>query len=340
NLWDDPYWGTRCAFTSYLPPFDMERADARAWSVADALWWAQTFDIDGYRLDAIKHVPLVWLEDLRRALRAAFPTPAGGRFYLVGETFAYDDRDLLRRYVNPERRLDGQFDFPLKARLCEAIFRPEGSLESLAAFVASNDAFYGVGAIMTTWIGNHDIPRAIHFASREIANCREGSSPGNGWSWRPAQPAGAEAYERLGLAFAILMTGPGIPLVYYGDEIGLAGGGDPDNRRMMPWDDGALLGPQRALRSSIAQLARIRGEHRVLSRGRRVTVAVDRDTWVYRMTGCGPEIADVVVAINRADETRVVTLPEGRYQDLRADVPTEGGRRMLPPRSWAVFRAL
>ena len=40
------------------------------------------------------------------------------------------------------------------------------------------------------------------------------------------------------------MTNPGIPLIYYGDEIGLAGGGDPDNRRMMPWNDDQLLPAQ------------------------------------------------------------------------------------------------
>ncbi|MCZ7685467.1 MAG: alpha-amylase family glycosyl hydrolase [Sandaracinaceae bacterium] len=165
-------------------------------------------------------MPLSWLEDLRSALNRESTAPEGDRFYLVGETFAYDDRDLLRRYVEPETMLDGQFDFPLKARLCEAVFTEGGDLSALAGFMDGNDAFYGPGAVMTTWIGNHDIPRAIHFASREIGNCREGSSPGNGWDWRPSQPTDAAPYERLAVAFAVLMTNPGIPLIYYGDEIG------------------------------------------------------------------------------------------------------------------------
>jgi glycosidase len=58
---------------------------------------------------------------------------------------------------------------------------------------------------------------------------------GNGWTQNYPQPTDAAPYERLGLAFAVMFTNPGIPLIYYGDEIGLAGGGDPDNRRMMPW---------------------------------------------------------------------------------------------------------
>ena len=68
QCWDDSYWGTRCAFTDYLPPFDLYNDSARAWSVNDAIWWAKEMGIDGYRLDAIKHVPLSWLTDLRSRL--------------------------------------------------------------------------------------------------------------------------------------------------------------------------------------------------------------------------------------------------------------------------------
>jgi len=337
NLWDRPYWSLRCAFTDYLPPFDFDNADARAWSVSDALWWAEEYGIDGYRLDAIKHVPLSWLLDLRSALNARITSPTGGRFYLVGETFSYDDPGLIRGYVDSDTMLDGQFDFPEKARLCEAVFTPGGRLDTLSSYLDSNDGFYGANAIMTTWIGNHDIPRAIHFASREIGNCREGSSPGNGWSSSFDQPTTPEPYERLGVAFAILMTNPGIPLIYYGDEIGLAGGGDPDNRRMMPWSDSELNTHQLALRDKVRALGQLRGTHAVLGRGRRITLSADRDTWVYRMTGCGDAAGDVIVAINRGDSARSVTLPDGTYDDLMASGTRSGGATTLPPRSFLVL---
>lgn len=338
GLWDDPYWGTRCAFTSYLPSFDFENPAARAWSVNDALWWAREFDLDGYRLDAIKHVPLSWLTELRARLNAELTAPAGGRFYLVGETFAYDDPGLLRSFVDPDTLLDGQFDFPMKARLCEAVFTSGGSLSSFATWMDGNDGFYGPEAIMTTWIGNHDIPRTIHFASREIGNCREGSNPGNGWDWRPAQPADAAPYERLAVAFAILMTNPGIPLIYYGDEIGLAGGGDPDNRRTMPWSDAELNPHQRELRDRVRALARMRARTRALTRGARTTLSADADTWVYRMGGCGAEAPDVTVAINRADAPRSVSIPAGTYTDLLTDESVGGGSIMLGARSYLVLQ--
>jgi glycosidase len=335
NLWDDPYWGLRCAFTDYLPAFDFDNADARRWSVNDALWWAREFGVDGYRLDAIKHVPFSWLTDLRSALNREFTSPAGDRFFLVGETFAYDNRELLRSYVNPETMLDGQFDFPMKARLCEAVFTEGGDLGAFASWMDGNDTFYGPGAIMTTWIGNHDIPRPIHFASREIGNCREGSNPGNGWSWRPAQPTDAAPYERLAVSFAIMMTNPGIPLIYYGDEIGLAGGGDPDNRRMMPWSDSSLNEHQRALRSRVRALARLRAQNRALTRGRRRTLSTTRETWVYTMGGCGGD--EVTVAINRADGGRTVSIPAGSYTDLLTGAAVSGGSVSLPARSYLVL---
>jgi glycosidase len=338
NLWNDPFWGTRCAFTDYLPPFDFDNAAARAWSVADAVWWATEFGIDGYRLDAIKHVPLSWLREVRAALSAAIDAPAGDRFYLVGETFAYDDAALIRSFVDPDTMLDGQFDFPLKARLCEALFRPEGSLQNFASWMAGNDTFYGDGAIMTTWIGNHDIPRPIHFASREIGNCREGSSPANGWTSSFDQPSDAAAYERLGLSFVVMMTNPGIPLIYYGDEIGLAGGGDPDNRRMMPWDDAQLSPAQLALREQVRTLSNLRAENPVLARGRRITRSSSQDTWVYSMIGCGEGSPDVTVAINRADGDRSVTIPTGSYTDLVSGAAVQGGPVSLAPRGYLVLR--
>ncbi|MCA9647401.1 MAG: DUF3459 domain-containing protein, partial [Myxococcales bacterium] len=336
NLWDDPYWGTRCAFTDYLPPFDFDNAAARKWSVDDAMWWAKEYGIDGYRLDAIKHVPLNWLTDLRSRLNSDIQNPAGDRFYLVGETFAYDDPGLLKKYVDPQTMLDGQFDFPFKARLCEAVFTNEGSLDGFADWMAGNDGYYGSNAIMTTWIGNHDVPRAIHFASRQIGNCREGSSPGNGWAAQSfMQPSDAAPYERLGVAFAIMLTNPGIPLIYYGDEVGLAGGGDPDNRRMMPWS--GLNTHQLALRDQVTALAQLRGSHPVLGRGVRTNLSKSKDTWVYRRSGC--EEQDIIVAINRADGAQSVDIPAGNYTDLLAGGTQAGGSVSLPARSFLVLEA-
>ena len=339
NVWDDAFWGTRCAFATYLPSFDFYQDAPRAWSVSDAVWWAHEYHLDGLRLDAIKQIPITWLTDMRTRASATFTSPVAGRFYMVGETFSYDDRNLIRHYVDPHTMLDGQFDFPFKARVCEALFSRVSGLDTFSSWMDDNDQFYGDGALMSTWIGNHDIPRAIHFASGQIHDCRQGSYVGNAWTPSTfTQPTDAAAYERLALAFVVMLTNGGVPMIYYGDEIGLAGGGDPDNRRMMNWNDSTLLAPQVALRNAVHALAHARGENPVLGRGRRVTLSASGDTWVYRRTGC-MGTSDVVVAINRSDSAQSVTIPSGNYDDLVSGTMASGGATSMPPRSFRLLRA-
>jgi glycosidase len=340
SCWDHPEWTTKCAFTNYLPPFDFNNAAARAWSVNDAIWWAKEFGIDGYRLDAIKHVPLVWLTDLRLRLNQEFPDPTGGRFYLVGETYTWGDFNILKFFVDPQTKLDGQFDFPWRKEVCRAVLRQESGLSDLRSFMDVNDQRYGAGALMSTWLGNHDIPRVIHNATGQFG-CEQGSYADIGWQGRDAfpQPTEAEPYEKLRVAFAILLTSPGLPLIYYGDEVGLAGGGDPDNRREMIWNDSQLNDHQKALRASVRALARARGENPSLSRGRRTTLSVDADTWVYRMGGCGASAPDVIVAINRSASPRSLNVPAGAYTDLITNAPSSGGAVSVAPRSFTLLRA-
>ena len=331
NNWDDPYWGTRCAFTDYLPPFDFYQSTVRDWSVDDAIWWAKEFGIDGYRLDAIKHVPFDWLTDLRTALNAEFPMPTGGRFYLVGETYDYGNQGVLAAYINPQTMLDGQFDFPLRLQLCNTFLAGSQDLNTLFNWMNGNDAFYPAGALMSTWIGNHDIPRAIHFANGGFGgNCYEGSNVGNGWNAGAfTQPTNAEPYERLGLAFGVMLTNRGVPLIYYGDEIGLAGGGDPDNRRMMQWT--GLNSHQQTLLDLVSRLIQIRSDHVTLRRGYRQTVTPGTDTFAYKMTGCGAEY-DVYVLINKSSSSASIPgVPAGSYTEQVTETQVNGGGGISVP---------
>lgn len=342
NWWNHPYWGTRCAFTPYLPAFDFWQEAPRRWSVNDAMWWAKRLGIDGYRLDAIKHVPFEWLTELRARIEDELGAPSGDRFYLVGETFDYDNRDLLKSFIDPDTMLDGQFDFPFKKRLCEGLFGT-GGLTAFATWMDDNDGFYDVeGAskrsIMTTWIGNHDVPRAIHFASRQITDCGRGSDNSNSWTTTFLQPTDREPYELLGLAFAVMMTNPGVPLIYYGDEIGLAGGGDPNNRRPMPWDDATLNEHQLALRAQVKALARARATEKALSRGVRTTLTSTPDTWVYKMGGCGEVANDVLVALNRGASATSIGLPDAGYVDVISGEEVTGRTLELGPRDVRLLR--
>lgn len=328
--WEGPE-AKRCWFTSYLPDFDFNEEAARDFSVGNAVQWILDTGVDGFRLDAVKHIEDAWLLDLRARVTEEIEPESGRHFYMVGETFT-GDQGLIAYYVNPDM-LDGQFDFPLRMEMARTVLMRQGSMSDLAGFMDGNDGFYGSG-IMSTFIGNHDIPRAIHLAQdTPLWDNQWADGKDRAWSGQPGLPSGASAFERLGNAFTILMTTPGAPLVYYGDEIGMAGAGDPDNRRFMQWDGWSA--PQQALFDHVALLTRIRADHPATRRGERTTLSSSTDTFAYTMSAPG----DVLhVLVNRSDSAQSVgSIPDGEYTDALGGGSFSGGSVMVPARSSLVL---
>lgn len=336
--------GKRCWFTGYLPDFDFTNAQARAASIDNALWWAQQTGADGFRLDAVKHIDDAWLLDLRERSNAELDRydDASGelvqRFYMVGETFT-GDQGQIAYYVRDEM-LDGQFDFPLRTKIVENVLMRQGAMSDLAGFMDGNDGVYWSGAVMSTFIGNHDLPRVVHYAQDVplAGNNPWWNDQQLGWDDPPGVPAGTSAFERLVVGFGIILTTPGAPLVYYGDEIGMAGAGDPDNRRFMDWNTGGYTAGQQLVLDGIKTLTTIRAAHPALRYGTRTSLASNQDTFSYRMqlSGAGELDETVFVAINRADGANDVGgLPDGSYLDeMTGDMVTVSGGVVSVPARW------
>jgi glycosidase len=304
----------RCWFDPFLPDFDFRNSDARRWSVDNAIGWAKRAGLDGFRLDAVKHIETSWLTDLRARLDGEVEWDQV--FYLVGETFE-GDRDVIKSYVDPETMLDGQFDFPLRANVLRTILRRQGSMSDLANFLASNDTYYGPGAVMSTFLGNHDVPRVVHIAEDNPQWDEWAGGKERAWVNQPQLPQTASAFERLAVGYALLYTSPGVPMLYYGDEYGMPGAGDPDNRRFMQWS--GHTPNQIWLRDQLAAFARIRREHEALRRGQRSTLGTTGDVYVYKMTTNGDA---VFVVLNRGDDAEAAGgLPPGNYVDLITGAP-------------------
>jgi glycosidase len=315
----------RCWFDPFLPDFDFRNDDARRYSVDNAVAWAKRLGLDGFRLDAVKHIETVWLTDLRARLagEATWDQP----FYLVGETFE-GDRNAIKQYVDPPTMLDGQFDFPLRANVLSIVLRRQGAMTDLAGFLASNDGFYGPGAVMSTFLGNHDVPRVVHIAEDSPQFGEWDGGKERAWQNQPQLPSGRSAFERLVVGYALLYTSPGVPMMYYGDEVGMPGAGDPDNRRMMQWD--GYTADQTWLRDQLAALARIRADHSALRRGTRTTLGATGDVLAYRMAdGTGDE---VIVALNRADTAQTAPGVSGDYVDLLVAGGDASGTITVPAR--------
>ncbi len=329
----------KCWFTDYLPHWNYTNGAARDYSVNATVQLLKDTGVDGYRLDAIKHVDSTWLTQLRTQVNnivAAQSPPQ--RFYMVGETFDFSDRGFIKSFVNPATKLDGQFDFPLRLNIVKSILMRQGGygLDQLASFMDSNDGFYGTDAVMSTFVGNHDMGRIIHMAEDQPHwDEYDNGSKNQAWSNQPTLPAYTKPFERVANAYGLLLTSKGAPLIYYGDEIGQPGAGDPDNRRPMVF--GGLNADQQFLYGRIKALNAIRAAHPALRRGKRTTLNVSGDLWVYSMTTAGDT---VYVAINRGDNAQSASgLPSAPLTELLTAAAVTGPSFMVPARQTRVFIA-
>jgi glycosidase len=350
---------TSCWFTSYLAHYDYTNPAATQYTVGAALSLIQSYGNDAFRLDAIKQVDTSWLTTLRSTVTSqviAKQNPMQ-RFYMVGETYDFQNRGLIASLIDPGTMLDGQFDFPLRIRLVEDVLMrstqnnltpddlgwsrnaPPG-MTGLQQFMDSNDGYYRSDAVMSTFIGNADLPRSIHFGEQTLPGWLSSSGDGksNAWSGQPTLETDPDVYDRMANTFAVILTNKGAPLIYYGDEIGLPGAGDPDNRRMMQWSN--YNAGQQALLARIQALTAIRAAHPATRRGTRTTLDVSEDLWVYELqTTAGDPMPDTVyVAINRSDNDLTTSkLPSG-LTELLTNTPEGASPVTIPARQTRVFK--
>jgi glycosidase len=332
-------WGAHgqdCWFTSYMPDLQWWNPDVARQITRDVVFWLDRFDGDGVRIDAVPMMPRGATRRIAAAARAKFDHP-GQRTYVLGETYVGEgQQESLRYYLGP-LGLDAEFDYPFLWTLRRAVGLSEESLVDLEkAYVAGVAAWGTSGAVMATVLGNHDVPRFASVAAGDANG--DGFSPG-------AQPSDPQVYRRQAVAFGVLFTIPGAPIIYYGDEVGLAGRGDPDVRRPFP-AEATLSVDQRGLRTRVQALGRARGCSSALRRGTLRTVALDADHWVFlREDGAGPEghtAHTALVAITRDDAAGIgvplAGIADATWIDLLGGAPlqVQGGGARLGALPWSV----
>ena len=252
-------WDTaqeRCWFAPYLPDVNWDNHDAAEAMTAATARWLERFSFDGVRIDAVPMMPRGATRAIIQRLR---DTSAAGSpdLLALGEIFTGPDAyDALRYHLGPFG-LSSTFHFPLFWALRGAFLSESAPLSWVTEAVARGEASWGSsGAVMATFLGNHDVARSASVAS--------GSSAGRfvteDFSTDPA------TWAKLRLGFTALYTLPGFPFLYQGDELGLPGTGDPVTRRPLPARD-SLPVEATLLERHLQQLGQLRRCSAPLRRG-------------------------------------------------------------------------
>ena len=305
-----------CQFTPYLPDIDHSVPAANKAMVDDAIWWLDEFHLDGLRVDAVKHVEEVAVRNLAAEVREVFE-PAGTKYFLMGETaMGWSDcadpcndenYGIIAKYMGPYG-LDGQFDFVLyHAAAYNTFAYSDRSLLHADYWTNHGLARWPEGSIMTPYIGSHDTARFASLADYRGQDPDHGRGvPFNQWDGIATEPSDSAPYERMRVAMAWLLSLPGAPLLYYGDEYGQFGGVDPNNRLMMLSE--ASLNPWQAeTLEFVRAMGSLRQELPALRRGSYVSLGGTDDALVFARVIDATQLA--VVGINRTGGPLTVDVP-------------------------------
>lgn len=248
-----------------LPDFDTENPEVRRYLYDMAKWWISQTGFDGYRLDTVRHIPKPFWEEFVKEIKKDYPD-----FFFLGEVFS-GDADYVAGYQ--KTGIDGITDFPMYYAINDVFggVKPAGRLSE----AIEKSSVYSDRYLMGTFIDNHDVPRFTNQLT-------------------------AFKTEKLRQALAFTMTYTGIPIVYYGTEIAMKGGSDPDNRRDMDW---SATSP---FTDYIKKLTSIRKSNPALTGGELKISKVESDfISYYRSSGSNT----VIVVFNTSNKEKQAAVP-------------------------------
>lgn len=228
------------SFEPNLPKFNTANPEVSEYLLNIADYWIRTADIDGYRLDVANEVDHRFWRKLREVVKAAKPDA-----YIVGEIM-HDSMAWLGG-----DQLDAVMNYPVRDSVIKFFARRVMDGKEFADSIGAQLAAYPLQAVEASFqvLGSHDTPRLLTLCAGNI--------------------------EQSKLAVVFQFTYYGAPCIYYGDEIGLTGENDPDNRKCMIWDES---GQNRDLFRFYQSMIRLRQSNPALRTGRfRFIHARDRD---------------------------------------------------------------
>lgn len=257
---------------SGLPDFRTELPEVADYLMKAHLGLAKRVGLDGFRLDTVKHVDHPFWQEHRARSRAEV---APG-FFLVGEVWGGDAQSLDPWFAGDE--MDAGFDFSFQGSVIGWL-QGRGRTVAFDRYLKSREKVRP-GYLLSHFLSSHDVETGLSIL--------EGDR------------------ELFRLAVLLQMTSRGLPMIYYGEEVGRLGGEWPANRSDMPWggrniEPGAGDPRDEKMRDDYRRLIAIRRGHPALSRGVHTPVSTDGDLLLFsqRDEASGDV---VVVAVNRGGE--------------------------------------
>jgi glycosidase len=194
------------AFTPFMPKLNTMYKPLQQELLNISTYWIKNYDIDGWRLDVSNEIPHAFWREFRKAVKEAKKDA-----YIVGEN--WDNS-------NPWLKGD-QFDAVMNYEILFPIWQYFGFQKEFIK-INTEHFIYRINKVLTDYpknilesmynlVDSHDTSRIMHICDHQV--------------------------DVVKLVYLFLFTFPGSPSIFYGGEIGLIGGHDPDNRRCMPWDE-------------------------------------------------------------------------------------------------------
>lgn len=288
-------------FDVFLPTLDLEKPEVYQMLTDSAVYWIDHYNFDGFRHDATKHIPLVFWETLTYKLKKEVMIPKNRKLYQIGET--YGSPQLISSYVG-SGKLSAQFDFNMYDALVGALVGGN-SFNRFAEVLKSSEKFYGSHHVMGNISGNQDRARFISYADGSLEFSEDAKLAG--WT-REITNKGESGYRQAKILHTVIAAIPGVPVIYYGDEIGLPGGNDPDNRRMMKFKD--LNENQKSLLEATRKVFNFRRNSMALNYGDMHIIRADDDILLIERQYFG-EL--VYLAVNKSDTNARINFPLPKF---------------------------
>ena len=265
--------------------------------------------LSGWRLDVCEQLSDDFIKRCVKAAKRENPDAV-----VYGEIFMDASNMIVngvRRNFVTDGKLDSVTNYPFKEDILNFVRCGDANrLNNTVGFVVNNYPKRAVDSLMNV-LGNHDTARLMTvLGDNGEINCREDKATATVKNVD-------EAVKLVKMASALQYTLPGVPCVYYGDEVGMEGFEDPFNRKCYPWGSG-----NKELLKWYKQLGRLRGnEKSVFAHGRYKSIDTEDGVMFFKRKADGEE---VFVIVNNSGKTYAPKLGGGEYTDLMTYKPFGG----------------